>query len=123
MEGVFDGLRVLDLSWGTAGPMTTMLLSDGGAAVTRIERPDGDPFSSQSGYRVWNRGKKSIDLDLASTEGRDHARRLIRSADVLVEALDVRPGDVCLSIASAAAKYFSRRSGGMLKTSPMLSNP
>ena len=35
MAGVFDGLRVLDLSWGTAGPMTTMLLADNGAEVTR----------------------------------------------------------------------------------------
>ena len=41
MPGVFDGLRVLDLSWGIAGPMTTMLLADNGAAVTRIEPPTG----------------------------------------------------------------------------------
>ena len=44
MPGVFEDLVVLDLSWGIAGPMTTMLLADNGAQVTRIEPPEGDPF-------------------------------------------------------------------------------
>ena len=44
MSGVLEGLKVLDLSWGVAGPMTGMLLGDHGADVTRIERPEGDPF-------------------------------------------------------------------------------
>ena len=42
MSGVLEGLKVLDLSWGVAGPMTGMLLGDHGADVTRIERPEGD---------------------------------------------------------------------------------
>jgi crotonobetainyl-CoA:carnitine CoA-transferase CaiB-like acyl-CoA transferase len=86
MAGVFDGLRVLDLSWGIAGPMTTMLLSDNGAQVTRIERPDGDPFSDQSGYRVWNRGKRSAHLDLHSDEGREGFLALAGAADLVVDA-------------------------------------
>ena len=45
---VLEGLKVLDLSWGIAGPMATMLLADQGAAVTRIEPPGGDPLP---GYR------------------------------------------------------------------------
>jgi crotonobetainyl-CoA:carnitine CoA-transferase CaiB-like acyl-CoA transferase len=86
MAGVFDGLRVLDLSWGIAGPMTTMLLADNGAEVTRIEPPEGDPFGEQSGYRVWNRGKRSARLDL-TTEG-DLAvfSSLARTADVVVDS-------------------------------------
>jgi crotonobetainyl-CoA:carnitine CoA-transferase CaiB-like acyl-CoA transferase len=84
--GVFDGLRVLDLSWGTAGPMTTMLLADCGAVVTRIESPNGDPFSSQPGYRVWNRGKRSAQLDLASDQGRASFLGLASGADVVVES-------------------------------------
>jgi len=64
---VLEGLRVLDLSWGIAGPMATMLLADHGAAVTRIEPPGGDPFRTQLGYRTWQRGKKSAVLDLANT--------------------------------------------------------
>ena len=70
MAGVYDGLRVLDCSWGMAGPMVSMLLVDNGAAVTRIEHPDGDPFADQTGYRVWHRGKRRAALDLRSDAGR-----------------------------------------------------
>ena len=62
MAGVLDGVRILDLSWGIAGPMATMQLADHGADVVRIERPDGDPFRDQLGYRAWNRGKRSAVL-------------------------------------------------------------
>src|ERR1700735_5638073 len=86
MPGVFDGLRVLDLSWGITGPMTTMLLVDNGAQVTRIEPPEGDPFSQQSGYRVWNRGKRSARLDLRSDEGRQRFSSLARTADIVVDS-------------------------------------
>ena len=64
MAGVLDGLKVLDLSWGIAGPMTGMLLCDHGAEVTKIEPPGGDPFRHHPGYRVWNRGKRSAIFDL-----------------------------------------------------------
>ena len=86
VAGVFDGLRVLDLSWGIAGPMTTMLLVDNGADVTRIVRPEGDPFAAQTGYRVWNRGKRSAELDLRSPDGRESFLRLVARADLLVES-------------------------------------
>ncbi len=86
MPGVFDGLRVLDLSWGIAGPMTTMVLADNGALVTRIEHPDGDPFSAQAGYRVWNRGKRSARLDLRSEPDRDAFFSLAGGADIVVES-------------------------------------
>ena len=59
MAGVLDGIRVLDLSRGVAGPMATMLLTDHGADVTRIEAPGDDPFRAQVGYHAWNRGKRS----------------------------------------------------------------
>ena len=64
MAAVLHGLKVLDLSWGIAGPMTGMLLADHGAAVTRIERPEGDPFPGLLGYKVWHRGKRNAVLDL-----------------------------------------------------------
>ena len=86
MAGVFDGLRVLDASTGIAGPMTTMLLVDNGAEVVRIEPPGGERFSTQTGYRVWNRGKRRADCDLASREGRTLFLRLCTEADVVVES-------------------------------------
>ena len=86
MTGVLDGIRVLDLSWGIAGPMTTMLLADHGAAVTKIEPPGGDPFRVQLGYHVWQRGKRSAVLDLHAAEDRESFLSLARHADVLVES-------------------------------------
>ncbi|HEX3842479.1 MAG TPA: CoA transferase [Acidimicrobiales bacterium] len=86
MAGVFAGLQVLDLSWGTAGPMTTMFLADNGADVTRIEPPDGDPFRDQTGYRVWHRGKRSARLDLRSAEGHRAFLALVGTADLVVDS-------------------------------------
>ncbi|HEX5267470.1 MAG TPA: CoA transferase, partial [Acidimicrobiales bacterium] len=86
MPGVYDGLRVLDLSWGTAGPMTAMLLADNGAEVTRIERPGGPPFGPQSGDRVWHRGQRRATVDLRSHEGRAAFLALARGADIVVES-------------------------------------
>ncbi len=87
MAGVLEGLRVLDLSWGGAGPMATMLLSDHGADVTRIERPGGEPFGDVlDGYRIWQRGKRSAILDLKSPADRDAFLALAAQADVLVES-------------------------------------
>lgn len=86
MPGVLDGLKVLDLSWGIAGPMTAMLLADHGAQVTRIERPQGDPFSDMLGYKVWNRGKRSAVLDLKDSGDRALFLKLAADADILVES-------------------------------------
>lgn len=86
MGGVLDSIRVLDLSWGIAGPMTTMLLADHGADVTKIEPPGGDPFRDQLGYRVWQRGKRSAVLDLKDAEDRASFFSLAEHADVLVES-------------------------------------
>lgn len=86
MSGALDGLRVLDLSWGIAGPMTTMLLADQGADVVKIEPPGGDPFRSLSGARVWHRGKRSAVLDLHDARDRDTFVALAERADVLVES-------------------------------------
>src|SRR5271155_1651432 len=86
MTGVLHGHKVLDLSWGIAGPMAGMLLADHGAVVTRIERPEGDPFGTLPGYKVWNRGKRSAVLDLKNPA--DHALflRLAADADILIES-------------------------------------
>jgi crotonobetainyl-CoA:carnitine CoA-transferase CaiB-like acyl-CoA transferase len=83
--GVLDGIRVLDLTSGIAGPMTGMLLADHGADVVRIEAPQGDPFAS-SGYQVWQRGKRNAVLDLHDNGDRAAFGRLAARADVLLES-------------------------------------
>jgi crotonobetainyl-CoA:carnitine CoA-transferase CaiB-like acyl-CoA transferase len=86
MAGAFDRLRVLDLSRGIAGPMTTMFLVDNGADVIRIEPSSGDPFAQQTGYRVWNRGKRSVRLDLHGVDGRRQFDQLVQKSDIVVDS-------------------------------------
>ena len=86
MAGAFDRLRVLDLSRGIAGPMTTMFLVDNGADVIRIEPTSGDPFAQQTGYRVWNRGKRSVRLDLHGVDGRRQFDQLVQQSDIVVDS-------------------------------------
>ena len=77
---------MLDLSWGVAGPVATMLLADHGARVTRIEPPGGDPFGVFSGSRVWARGKRSAVLDLTEPGQRNVVLELASRTDVVVES-------------------------------------
>jgi crotonobetainyl-CoA:carnitine CoA-transferase CaiB-like acyl-CoA transferase len=86
MAGVYDKLKVLDLSWGISGPMATMILADNGAEVTKIEPPGGDPFRNQLGYKVWQRGKKSAILDLKNADDKKAFLALASTADILVES-------------------------------------
>ncbi len=83
--GPLRGVRVLDLSWGVAGPVGVLLLAELGADVIKVEPPGGDPFRAQPAYHVWNRSRRSVVLDLKSDEGREVFLRLCRDADVLVE--------------------------------------
>jgi crotonobetainyl-CoA:carnitine CoA-transferase CaiB-like acyl-CoA transferase len=96
-----DGLRVIDLTRVVAGPYCTMMLGDMGAEVLKIEEPKhGDdsrawaPFIDGTGsfFLALNRSKKSVALDLKSPEGADALRRLVETADVLIE--NFRPGSL-----------------------------
>jgi crotonobetainyl-CoA:carnitine CoA-transferase CaiB-like acyl-CoA transferase len=86
MTSVLDGIRVLDLSWGVAGPITGMLLADNGADVVKVEPPGGDPFRSSPGYAAWLRGRRSAELDLTAGTDRDTFVDLARSADIVLES-------------------------------------
>ena len=96
-----DGLRVIDLTRVVAGPYCTMMLGDMGAEVLKIEEPrHGDdsrawaPFIEGTGsfFLALNRSKKSVALDLKTPEGADVLRRLVETADVLIE--NFRPGSL-----------------------------
>jgi crotonobetainyl-CoA:carnitine CoA-transferase CaiB-like acyl-CoA transferase len=91
MAQIFEGIRVIDLSQGMAGSLTTMILADYGAEVIRLEPPGGDAMWEHPAYLLWQRGKKSAAPDWASAEGRAFARRLIEGADIFIETL--RPGE------------------------------
>ena len=93
MARAFAHLRILDLSWGMAGPMTTMFLADNGADVIRIEPPLGDPFAQQTGYRVWNRGKRSALPRSAELRGAAAFDQLARASDVVVDSFSLGTTD------------------------------
>ena len=81
-----DDVRILDLSSGRAGGIATMVLADFGADVIKVEPPGGDPGRSAPSWPLWLRGKRSIILDLTSSEGQQRLHALVRGADVLVSS-------------------------------------
>ena len=91
-SGPLSGIKVVDLTRGIPGAVATMLLADCGADVLKLQIPSGDLLESSPAYRVWNRGKKSVALDLAEPEARRTALKLAGGADVFLESF--RPGVV-----------------------------
>ena len=89
-SGPLAGIKVVDLTRGMPGAIATMLLADYGADVVKLEHPSGNPLEGSPAYSVWNRGKKSIALDLEDPESRSAAAKLVKSADVFLESF--RPG-------------------------------
>ena len=86
MAAPCDGLRVVDFTRGMYGNLAAMILADYGAEVVKIEQPGGDPFRDEPAWRLWNRGKGSIEVDLKAEAGLERMRELIAGADVLVES-------------------------------------
>ena len=94
-----EGIRIVDLSQGIAGPYCTRQLADLGAEVIKIEPPDGDyarrlgpfpndiPHPDRGGlFLHLNGNKKSVTLDIETASGRVVLRKLLANADVLVES-------------------------------------
>jgi crotonobetainyl-CoA:carnitine CoA-transferase CaiB-like acyl-CoA transferase len=85
-----QGIRVVDLTSYIAGSYGAMMLADLGAAVVKVEALEGDSFRELPGFFGWNRGKRSIALNLKTPEGREIVERLARDGDVVME--NWRPG-------------------------------
>jgi formyl-CoA transferase len=100
--GPLKGIRVLDLTRVLAGPFATQILADLGAEVIKVERPGtgddtrswGPPYVKDAAgndtaettyFAGCNRGKKSVTVDLADSQGQDMVRALAQTCDVLVE--------------------------------------
>src|SRR5262245_21472714 len=104
MPGALEGVRVLDLTQGIAGPFATKQLADHGAEVLKLERPGGGdpmrragpfpadrPDPERSGLFLYlNANKRSAVLDLRDPAGAEALRALARGADLLVASF--RPG-------------------------------
>jgi len=99
-------IRVIDLTRVLAGPWCTQLFADLGAEVIKVERPgqgddtrtwgppypkdaQGKPIQDASYFFATNRGKKSLTVNIATPEGADIIRTLVKSADVLIENFKV----------------------------------
>ena len=99
MAGALEGLIVLDLTNHLSGPYAAMMLADHGADVVKIERKGvGDdarrmpPFvrGESAPFMVWNRNKRSIELDLRDPDDKSRLLDLVDGADILIE--NFRPG-------------------------------
>jgi crotonobetainyl-CoA:carnitine CoA-transferase CaiB-like acyl-CoA transferase len=97
--GPLDGVTVIEFASNVAGPFAGLLLRDLGAKVLKIEHPDrGDdvrgwpPFGAQhsAAFSAFNRGKQSIGLDISCEAGAEVVRKLVATADILLEGM--RPG-------------------------------
>jgi crotonobetainyl-CoA:carnitine CoA-transferase CaiB-like acyl-CoA transferase len=95
MSGALDGILIADFSRVLAGPYATMLLGDLGATVVKVERPTGGddtrkwgppwgPDGQSTYFTGVNRNKKSLALDLTSSQDNERARSLAQQADVVI---------------------------------------
>jgi crotonobetainyl-CoA:carnitine CoA-transferase CaiB-like acyl-CoA transferase len=104
--GILDGVRVVDLSDGIAGPVATLLLAESGADVVTVEPPGGAAARSLPGFRTWNRSKRSVVLDLEDPDGRARLEELLGSADVVVHNFGpARAREVGLDDDTLAARH------------------
>jgi len=101
MSGPLEGIKVIDISAVISGPMACQILGDQGADVIKIEPIGMGDITRIGGFRVGdisamyassNRGKRSIALDLSKEEGVDVLKKMVETADVIVQ--NFRPGAV-----------------------------
>jgi formyl-CoA transferase len=113
MGGVLSGVRVVELGQVLSGPFAGAIFADLGADVVKVEKPDGGDDARQMGpafrrgdalnFHEFNRGKRSVALDLKTPSGVEALHRLLEDADILIhnmrpgvpEALGIGPDPVC----------------------------
>ena len=94
-QGPLKGMRVIELAHVMAGPTCGLMLADMGADVIKVEKSDGgddtrrqlppDINGESAAYMMMNRNKRGIVLDLKNPSAKDVLRRLVKTADVLIE--------------------------------------
>jgi len=88
MPGPLENLTVIEASQVMPGAIAGMMLADHGADVIKVEPVGGAFFANDLTRKSWDRGKRSVEVDLESDEGRDTLRRLAATADVLILSLE-----------------------------------
>ena len=102
------GVRVVDLTSYIAGSYAATMLADLGADVLKVESLEGDSFRELPGFYGWNRGKRSIAVNLKDRAGQEVLHRLVKSADVLMQ--NMRPGvDERLGMDAATLRKLNSR--------------
>ncbi len=100
MPGPLSGFKILDFTTMVSGPIATMMLADQGAEVVKIEPPLGE-YMRHAGHKhegmsasflSCNRSKRSLSVDIKSPKGLDIVKKLVETADVLVQ--NYRPGAI-----------------------------
>ena len=71
-----DGVRVVDLTSYIAGSYAGMMLADLGARVVKVEALEGDSFRELPGFHGWNRGKRSLAVNIKTPDGREIVEKL-----------------------------------------------
>ena len=93
MEGILQGVRILDLTRIVAGPYTTRILADFGAEVIKIQSAKmakGIELNTTPYFCAWNRNKRSITLDMDHLEAREIFLNLVKISDIVVENFSPR---------------------------------
>src|SRR5439155_26549694 len=103
--GPLEGIRVVELSTGIAGPVAGMLLGDYGADVVKVEPPGGDPARALAGFAVWNRNKQGVVVDPRSLRGRRRLADMLAGADVCVYG-DASPIDVAAAASPGLVRLY-----------------
>jgi crotonobetainyl-CoA:carnitine CoA-transferase CaiB-like acyl-CoA transferase len=103
---VLNDLRIVEIAEGMAGQVAGLLLCELGADVLKVERPGGDPSRGTAPFANWNRGKRSLELDLTTVEGLTALKTRLSNADVLLHAFTPRQAEALgLDDASLSAAF------------------
>src|SRR5215475_7579019 len=84
--GPLAGLTVIDASWGMPGSVGSLLLADNGATVIKVERRAAQPGAPTLARLAWERGKKSVELNVNDAADREVLLGLLARADVFIES-------------------------------------
>ena len=104
--GILDGINVVEMASGLAGPLAARLLAEQGAEVIKVEPLDGDLMRTEAAFASWNRSKKSVMLDIDRPDDLRQLHALVARADVFIHCLrPARARAVGLGDRELAARY------------------